>query len=377
VTGVEAIANGVPAFREPRVQRAQRTEIGLGGLLGVMLIGLALLIQVHHVLPRGGVTILAQLTAGAFGKGWAFYVSNLAVTLVLALAANTSFGGLPVLMNLLARDHRLPHMFYLRAERPVYRYGVISLALLAGLLLIAVDASTIRLIPLFTIGVFVGFTISQAGLVKHWRETRPPHWQWRAALNGTGAVMTSVAVVVFVFSKFLEGAWVVVLTIPALILLFHRIETYYAEVATELELGRTPSCPTRPHSLVVVPVTSVNRLTERALCAALALGDHAVAFAVAADEDERDRLVEQWQTWNPGVPLEVVLSRQRALVRSVIRYVTAAAADGTQVTVLISEIQPRKRRHEVLHNQRGLLLATALRARTDVIVATLPYRLHE
>ena len=377
VTGVEAIANGVPAFREPRVQRAQRTEIGLGGLLGVMLIGLALLIHVHHVLPRGGVTILAQLTAGAFGKGWAFYVSNLAVTLVLALAANTSFGGLPVLMNLLARDHRLPHMFYLRAERPVYRYGVISLALLAALLLIAVDASTIRLIPLFTIGVFVGFTISQAGLVKHWRETRPAHWQWRAALNGIGAVMTSVAVVVFVFSKFLEGAWVVVLTIPALMLLFHRIETYYDEVATELELGRTPSCPTRSRSLVVVPVTSVNRLTERALCAALALGDHAVAIAVAADEVERDRLVEQWQVWNPGVPLEVVLSRQRTLVRSVMRYVSEAAADGTQVTVLISEIQPRKRRHEVLHNQRGLLLATALRARTDVIVATLPYRLHE
>jgi hypothetical protein len=296
---------------------------------------------------------------------------------VLALAANTSFGGLPVLMNLLARDHRLPHLFYLRAERPVYRYGVVSLALLAGLLLVAVDASTIRLIPLFTIGVFVGFTISQAGLFKHWRTARPPRWQWRAALNGTGAVMTSVAVVVFVFSKFIEGAWVVVLTIPALMLLFDRIEKYYAEVATELELGRTPSCPTRPQSLVVVPVTSVNRLTERALCAALALGDHAVAVAVAADEDERHRLSEQWTEWNPGVPLEVVLSRQRALVRSVIRYVTTAAADGTQVTVLISEIQPRKRRHEVLHNQRGLLLAAALRSRTDAIVATLPYRLHE
>jgi hypothetical protein len=160
-------------------------------------------------------------------------------------------------------------------------------------------------------------------------------------------------------------------------LLFDRFEKYYAEVATELELGRTPSCPTRPQSLVVVPVTSVNRLTERALCAALALGDHAVAVAVAADEDERHRLSEQWTEWNPGVPLEVVLSRQRALVRSVIRYVTTAAADGTQVTVLISEIQPRKRRHEVLHNQRGLLLAAALRSRTDAIVATLPYRLHE
>ena len=377
VTGVEAIANGVPVFRQPRVIRAQRTEVSLGVLLGVMLIGLAVLIHVHHVLPRHGVTILAQLTAGAFGKGWAFYVSNLAVTLVLGLAANTSFAGLPVLMSLLARDHRMPHLFYLRTERPVYRYGVVSLALLAGILLIAVDASTIRLIPLFTIGVFVGFTISQTGMVRHWLATRPSGWQWRVALNGTGAIMTSVAVVVFIFSKFLEGAWVVVLTIPALMLLFNRIETYYAEVANELELGVTPACPTRPRGLVVVPVTSVNRLTERALCAALALGDHPVAMAVAADEDERDRLIEQWQAWNPGVPLEVVISRQRALVRSVVHYVTAAAADGTQVAVLISEIQPRKRRHELLHNQRGLLLASALRARTDAVVATLAYRLHE
>jgi amino acid transporter len=377
VTGVEAIANGVPSFREPRVPRAQRTEISLGVLLGIMLVGLAVLIRVHHVLPRSGVTILAQLTVGAFGKGWAFYVSNLAVTLVLALAANTSFGGLPVLMSLLARDHRLPHMFYLRTERPVFRYGVVSLAVLSGILLIAVDASTQRLIPLFTIGVFIGFTISQAGLVRLWRTTRPPNWRWRVVLNGTGAVMTTVAVAVFVFSKFLEGAWVVVLTIPALMLLFARIEAYYAEVASELELGVIPPCPTRSKSLVVVPVTTVNRLTERALCAAMALGDSVVALAVAADENERDGMAEQWRTWNPGVPLEIVVSHQRALIRSVVRYVNSVPADSTQVTVLISEIQPRKRRHEVLHNQRGLLLATALRSRTDVVVATLPYRLHE
>ena len=172
VTGVEAIANGVPGLPQPRVRTAQRTEISLGVLLGVMLVGLALLIRSHHVVPRGGVTILAQVTAGAFGTGRPFYVSNLAVTLVLGLAANTSFGGLPVLMSLLAKDHRLPHLFYLRAERPVYRHGIVALALAALLLLIAVDAETNRLIPLFTIGVFVGFTLSQVGLVRHWRRTR-------------------------------------------------------------------------------------------------------------------------------------------------------------------------------------------------------------
>ena len=186
VTGVEAISNGVPAFRRPRVATAQRTEVSLGVVLGVMLVGLALLIRAHHVVPRGGVTILAQVSAGAFGTGWPFYVSNIAVAVVLGLAANTSFGGLPVLMSLLAKDHRLPHLFYLRAERPVYRYGILTLALIAALLLVAVGAQTPKLIPLFTIGVFVGFTISQVGLVRHWYMERPHRWRLRAITQRRG-----------------------------------------------------------------------------------------------------------------------------------------------------------------------------------------------
>jgi amino acid transporter len=377
VTGVEAIANGVPQFRPNRVRRAQRTEVSLGVLLAVMLVGLALLIRAHHVVPRGGVTILAQLTAGAFGTGWAFYVSSLAVTLVLALAANTSFGGLPVLMSLLARDHRLPHLFYLRAERPVYRYGIGALALSAALLLWAVDAQTNRLIPLFTIGVFVGFTISQAGLVRHWRRARPAHWRLRVALNGTGAAMTAVAVAVFLVSKFLEGAWVVVLTIPLLMVVFARIESYYAEVAEELRLGRRPPHPHRRDSLVIVPTSTVNVLTERVLSAAMSLSEHVVAVAVAGDESERDEITRAWRDWQCDVPLEVIVDPRRSLVRSVLMYVESLSAGRRTVAVLIPEIEPRKHRHEILHNQRGALLAAVLRARTDVIVATMPFRLHE
>ncbi|MGH7745974.1 MAG: APC family permease, partial [Candidatus Dormibacteria bacterium] len=205
LTGVEAIANGVPAFRAPAVARAQRTEVTLGILLGSMLVGLAVLIKLHHVVPRGNVTVLAQLSAGAFGTGWPFYVSNLSVTLVLGLAANTSFGGLPVLMSLLARDNRLPHLFGLRAERPVFRYGVSALALLAAVLLATIGADTTRLLPLFAIGVFIGFTISQTGLVHHWYLARTPGWRRRAALNGTGALLTAVAAIVFLASKFTQG----------------------------------------------------------------------------------------------------------------------------------------------------------------------------
>ena len=377
VTGVEAISNGVPAFRESRVKTAQRTEISLGALLGLMLVGIVLVIRAHHVVPRGGVTVLAQVTAGAFGTGWMFYVSNIAVALVLGLAANTSFGGLPVLMSLLAKDHRLPHAFYLRSEKPVYRIGILVLAIGAGLLLLAVDAKTDSLIPLFTIGVFVGFTLSQIGLVHHWFKDRPARWQLRAALNGTGAVMTSIAVCVFLGTKFLAGAWVVVVTIPLLMMLFARTERYYADVARELKLGKTPPPPHKREGIVIVPASTVNLLTQKAVSAALSLGQTVVAVAVAGDEEECDRIRREWNEWSCGVTIEVLLDPQRSLVRTVLRYVKSIENEDATILVLIPEIVPRKRRHEIFHNQRARLLAAVLKARTNVVIATLPFHLHD
>jgi amino acid transporter len=377
VTGVEAISNGVPAFREPRVRTAQRTEISLGVLLGVMLIGLVLVARLHHVVPRGGVTVLAQLMAGAFGTGWPFYVSNLAVAAVLGLAANTSFGGLPVLMSLLAKDHRLPHAFYLRAEKPVYRIGIVVLAIGAGLLLVAVNAKTDKLIPLYAIGVFIGFTISQVGLVRHWLSERAAHWRLRIALNGTGAVITSIAVCVFLGSKFLEGAWVVVITIPVLMTLFTRTEHYYAGVAKELKLGKTPPPPHKRESVVIVPASTVNLLTQKAVSAALSLGQTVVAVAVGGDEEECTEIKRAWDDWACGISIEVLLDPQRSLVRSVLRYVKSIEDEDATIMVLIPEVLPRKRRHEVLHNQRARVLSAVLKARTNVIIATLPFHLHD
>ena len=377
VTGIEAIANGVPAFKEPRARTAQRTEITLGVLLGIMLVGLAVLIHMNHLQPRGGVTVLAQLTAGSLGKGWAFYVSNLAVTIVLGLAANTSFGGLPVLMSLLAKDHRLPHAFYLRAEKPVYRIGIVALALAALLLLLTSGAEVNHLIPLYAIGVFVGFTLSQVGLVRHWRREHGSRWRLRVGVNGAGGVMTAGAVVVLLGTKFLEGAWAIVVAIPFLIALFHRTEIYYEAVGRELKLGMTPPRPHRRDSVVIVPTSTVNLLTEKALSAALSMGDTVVAVAVAADEEERAQIQRNWAEWACDVPIEVIVDDHRSLIRSVLRYLASIEDEDVVVTVLISEIQPRKRYHEILHNQRGRLLAEVLRARTDVIVATLPFRLHD
>jgi amino acid transporter len=375
VTGVEAIANGVPAFRSPRT--AQITEVLLGLLLGAMLLGLAMLMRAHHIVERNDVTALAQVTAGALGKGMFFYISNLSVALVLGLAANTSFGGLPVLMSLLAKDHRLPHAFYLRAERPVYRYGIGALAILAALLLIAVGANTEKLIPMFTIGVVIGLTISQVGLVRHWWRERPPKWWARAGLNGTGAAFTAVAVVVFLGSKFLQGAWVVVITIPALMVMFTRIESYYAEAARELKLGKTPPHPCKRESIVIVPTSTVSLLTEHALSAAISMGETVVAVAVAGDEEECDRIKRDWDDWDPGVPIEVLLDPHRSLVRTVLKYLESLKGTDAVITVLIPEVIPLKRRHEILHNQRGRLLEAVLKARTDVIISTLTFHIHD
>jgi hypothetical protein len=271
----------------------------------------------------------------------------------------------------------MPHAFYLRAEKPIYRTGIVALALAAFLLLIAVGAQTTKLIPLYAIGVFIGFTISQVGLVRHWREKRLPRWRLRVALNGTGAVMTAIAVAVFLGTKFLEGAWVVTIAVPALMLLFSHTETYYAGVAKELKLGKTPPPPCRRESVVVVPTTTVNMLTERAVSAAMSLGDTVIAVAVAGDEAEADQIRDAWRDWACGVPIEVLIDPHRSLVRSVLKYVKSIEQENATITVLIPEILPRKRRHEILHNQRGRLLEAVLKARTDVVIAILPFHLHD
>ena len=220
LTGVEAIANAVPEFRKPRARRAQHTEMWLGILLGTMLIGLGILIRKFHVVPHSNITVLAQLTEASLGHNFVYTAIGLITTVLLALAANTSFGGLPVLTALLAKDNFLPHMFGLRADRQVHRYGVVVLAVLAAALLVASNGDTQALIPLFAIGVFVGFTLSQFGMVKHWRIERSRGWMTRAAINGFGAVLTTVTTIIELGTKFTEGAWLIVLVIPGLVLLF-------------------------------------------------------------------------------------------------------------------------------------------------------------
>jgi amino acid transporter len=380
LTGVEAIANAVPTFRTPRVRRAQRAELVLGGLLSIMLLGLSVLIGKFHVAPNATKTVLAQLTDASLGHNVTFYIVQFATVVLLALAANTSFGGLPVLASLLARDNNLPHLFALRADRQVYRYGVLVLSGAALLLLLAAEGDTQALVPFFAIAVFVGFTISQIGMVRHWREQRGRGWQGRAVVNGIGAVLTGVAAIIEFVAKFAEGGWVVFVAVGLLALLFQSINRTYRRIGVGLRLGEVPGPPQERKSLVIVPVGAVNRLTQEALGAALSLGDEVRAVTVVHVEDEAEhgeRIRQLWNTWHPHVPLTVVVSGTRSLTRPIVDYVRAVDAEDThdRVVVLIPEMQLPRPWQRLLQNQRGAVLDRAIRKYTDAVILRLRFRI--
>jgi hypothetical protein len=300
---------------------------------------------------------------------------------LLALAANTSFGGLPVLAALLARDNFLPHMFGLRADRQVHRYGVVVLAVLAGALLAASNGNTQALVPLFAVGVFIGFTLSQFGMVKHWRTQRSDGWLSRAVINGVGALLTAATTIIELISKFTAGAWLIVLIIPGLVLLFNRVRRTYDRIGALLGIGQTPGPPAKHKSMVVVPVASLSRLTAAGISTALSIGDEVIAVTVcftdpedeAADMSFRDR----WEKWHPNVPLITLRSTHRSIAKPIVKYLCDIEAKDKyhKLVVLIPEVQPRRFWDYLLFNQRGVILDRAIRRGTaSVVLCRLRYR---
>ncbi|MFJ2588446.1 APC family permease [Streptomyces sp. NPDC087538] len=381
LTGVEAIANAVPSFRAPAARRAQRAEVALGALLGAMLIGLSVLISRFGLQPVEGVTVLAQLADASFGHNLAFYVVQSATMVLLALSANTSFGGLPVLLKLLARDNYLPHVFGLKADRQVHRHGVLTLAAVSATLLVFSGGDTNTLVPLFAIGVFVGFTIAQTGMVIHWRTVRGSRWAGKAVLNGLGALLTGVSAVVVTATKFHDGAWLIVVTLPLLVAGFESVHRAYTRIGERLGVGRVPEPPHRDRSLIVVPVSSLTRLTSEALTAAVSLGDEVHAVTVChpdpEDREQTEALERDSALWNPGVPLVRIASDRRTVGRPVAAYVRKVASTdpGLRITVLIPEVEPARLWQRLLQNQRGAVVAHAVRHETNAVICRLRFRL--
>lgn len=386
LTGVEAIANGVPLFRPPRQMRAKRTEWVLGILLGVMLVGIALLTIRFRILPGGSQSLLSKVMAASVGRGWAYFTVSLAITTVLGLAANTSFGGLPLLASLLARDRYLPQAFAIRGDRLVFERGIWVLAIASAILLVVVRGNTQALIPMFAIGVFTGFTLSQVGMVVHWGKTRPQGWRARAGLNLIGAVATGMATLLFVVSKFREGAWLVVVVVPVLIWVFRRIHRYYQRVGRELRVGEMPQpLSPLPKPLVVVPISpALTELTRRALNHALSLSDEVIAVVVFFEEpggeaDNKGRAAEfeaLWKQWDPPVRLVVLKSQYQSLVRPLLRFINTVERHANErILVLVPEVVPDGVGPSLLHNRLGALITHALRQRTDVVIGTVPMHL--
>ncbi|MEU8900872.1 APC family permease [Nocardia sp. NPDC048505] len=377
LTGVEAIANAVPSFRPPRVRRAQRAEVALGALLGVMLIGLAVLIQKFEVRPVEGTTVLSQLTSAALGDGVGYYVVQFATVVLLALAANTSYGGLPTLTRILADDNCLPHRFAVRSPRLVYRYGVLTLGLAAGVLLIGAGGEMNTLVPLFAIGVFVGFTIAQAGMVRHWLRTAAPGRRWRLALNGFGALLTFAAAIVTTAMKFTEGAWLIVVVLPALVLAMERVRRAYGRIGVSRRAvtpGGAGAMPERPRpdgaAVVVVPVSEVSDLSCQALSAALSIGRDVVAVHVCLEAEASAEFAAAWAIWHPEVPLVMLADRDASVGGPVAHYLRETYPERRRI-VLIAELDPPVGWRRVLPSHRGRELGKQLRRQPGTVVCHL------
>ena len=280
--------------------------------------------------------------------------------------------------SLLANDNFLPHRFSLRGDRQVLNAGVWTLTITSAALLIFAGGSTDKLIPLFAIGVFIGFTLSQLGLVVHWKRTKPPRWQYRMAVNATGAVATALSCLVFLFAKFTSGAWLVVIAIPLLITLLIKVHKYYTRVAEVLRIDAIPPLPKPKKTTVLVPISQISILTQNAIAEALSLGQEVIAVYVVNESQDRKRhdqeLVDEWEKWNPGVRLQIIRTEYASIVSPLIDFIDEMRGNiSHQIVVLIPVVVPDHIRYRILHNHIDLVLTAALRTRTDVIVARVKF----
>jgi amino acid transporter len=373
LTGIEAVSNGVQAFRKPVVSAARATLTAIIAILIVLLGGIAVLVRYYGITATdpgqaGYQSVLSMLTAAVTGKGIFYDLTMFSVLLVLCLSANTSFADFPRLCRVVARDNYLPHSLATRGRRLVYSEGIVALAILAGLLLILFGGVTDRLIPLFAVGAFLAFTLSQAGMVGHWLRTESGARAWHSILvNGVGALATGITVMVVVVAKFAEGAWVVVLLLPAAVVFMGRVRRHYERVAEELVVagGMVPAPRDLAPSIVIVPVERWNAATEKALRFAMTLSPDVQAVHVTseADENRPSWLSAGEQPAGARMPQEVTLASPfRLVVHPIVDYVLKVEKENPDrtIAVVIASIVERHWYDYFLHNQRGQMLTALL-----------------
>jgi amino acid transporter len=378
MTGTEAISNGIPAFRTPESRNAAVTLGWMAVILATPFVGITVLAVTLGVAPREAETVVSQIARRLFGSGVVYYAIQAATALILVLAANTSFADFPRLSSLLARDRFVPRQFANLGERLVFSNGILVLATLAAILLVLFGGDTHALIPLYAVGVFVSFTLSQGGMVRRWWRIRGPRWHGRLAVNGIGAMATGIVAVVIAVTKFAHGAWIVILVIPLLVLVFLAMRRHYDEVAAQLSLDGWEGPRVMEHTVLVL-VGDVHRGVVRAVQYARTLAGTAPVRAVFVETDpaRTARLEQKWGTWGQGVPLIVLTSPYRSLIGPFLHYVDSLQNRNPNlvVTVVLPEFMPRRWWQHMLHNQTALVLKGALLFRRNTVVTDVPYLL--
>ncbi len=386
LTGIEAIADGVPSFKPPEARNASTTLFWMAVILASFFMGTTILATQLDIVPSESRTVVSQIAATVFGVNVFFYIVQVATAMILVLAANTAFAGLPTLASVMARDGVMPRQFAFRGDRLAFSNGILLLGAVSSLVLILFNADTHKLIPLYAFGVFVAFTLSQAGMVVHWRRNRTAGWRVSLIVNGLGAVVTAAVALIVGGTKFVDGAWLSMLAMAVLFVALSRIRFDYIAVKDQLDEGMEGAGSVARHfyaavagrpQVVIVPVEGINRAVLQTISYARTLSRNTMAIHVTSDRAEAELLRLQWAASVPDVPLDIVVSPYRSLVEPILAYVEALDRSQPEqaVTVVLPEFIPRHFWQRFLHNQLSFQLKKALNRRPNTVIVEVPYHL--
>jgi hypothetical protein len=377
LTGVEAISNGVQAFKPPEPNNANTTLLCMGAILLSLFLGITELARLYHILPIAHETVVSQIARSIFGGGYLYYLVQFSTALILLLAANTSFAGFPMLASLLARDSYLPRQLSGMGDRLAFSNGIILLGLASAVMVILFKANTHRLIPLYAVGVFISFTLSQSGMVRHWIKLKGKGWYRKVIVNGVGATATCIALTVIVITKFTHGAWMVLLLIPVAITFFLAIHRHYGSTTSQLHPEFVDILPPKLHR-VIVPISTITKGTMKAISYAASISNDVRAVYVGLDPVRVEKLKEIWRAYCIDVPLVILDSPYRSIIQPLLKYIDELMAEEEDqlITVVLPEFVPARWWHNILHNQTALLIRGILQFKKNVVITSVRHILN-
>jgi amino acid transporter len=378
LTGVEAISNAIPNFKDPGPKNASKTLLAMGGILAVLFIGIVSLAYFYGIAPNAEETVVSQIAEASVGRNFFYYIVQGTTAMILVLAANTGYSAFPLLAVNLSKDRFIPRMFQIRGDRLGYSNGILMLGLAAIVLIILFDGATEHLIPLYAVGVFIPFTLAQAGMMRKWWREKPKGWVAKFAINTIGAVISFIVAMMFFVTK-LPQVWPVFIFLPMIILMFHQIKKHYQAVGEQLRLNNE-ELPIIEGNVFIVPVAGITQVVENTLHYAHSLKvDKIIAFYVAFDQDDAKAFEEKWKAWQPDVRLVTYYSPYRSITQPLMKFINKVehqcAKTGHQVTVVIPQFIPKKGWHHMLHNQSSLLIRATLLFNKNVVIMTVPFHL--